>query len=439
MKEIIQNSKRRCCEFYVSLFQKLNEQFLTGHSMSAFIAFYDDDQSIVQSLLDGCSHSEIADKVFDVLAKAELFLDALFYFEGEIFYKIYDLAIDTAVKLEATGFCCRLLVSKAFGYAYGTEEGTTMHLLSRAKQKRLSTPALLSEEKGKRLCYSGIRQLASGKIEIGVHCLQKSILELNDSVDQAILKLLVFQILAVYYKFLNNSSRSAHYYNKATQQCREVGDKQLLIISPMENREKKTKPHVLADMDIVHNQPLKSELNLLLCQAAKSFCDKDEREHFSHNMLRLLEEIQTQFPFSVGLLNFHRIVVRIIVCCNEIKEPGRLYQTKIGYHKASLEKCRESVDLQQVHKEALVKCYLDLGDFHFNKEHYPEALHAYQDALGITLKHFGEEHTGTADSYNKIGITHYQLGEYTSALQSHQHALDVKKKTVWGRTSRYSS
>ena len=63
-----------------------------------------------------------------------------------------------------------------------------MQLLSRAKEKQVSTPALLSEEKGKGLC-----QLASGKIEIGVHCLQEAILELNDSVDQAILKLLVFQ------------------------------------------------------------------------------------------------------------------------------------------------------------------------------------------------------------------------------------------------------
>lgn len=133
-----------------------------------------------------------------------------------------------------------------------------------------------------------------------------------------------------------------------------------LIIPPMENREKKTKPHILPDMDIVHNQPLKSQLNLLLCKAANGFCDKEDKEHLRHNMLRLLEEIQTQYPCFVGLLNFHRIVVEIIVCCNGIKEPGKLYRTKISYHKASLEKFRDSVDLQQVQKEAIVKCYLDL-------------------------------------------------------------------------------
>ena len=143
MNEVIQSSKRRLCEFYLSLFQKLNEQFLTGDSMSAFIAFYEDDQSIVQSLLDCSSHSEVADKVFDVLSKAELFLNALFFFDGETFYKIYESAIDAAIKLEATGFHCRLLVSKAFANAYWPEHaGNTMHLLSKENEIRLSTPAL---------------------------------------------------------------------------------------------------------------------------------------------------------------------------------------------------------------------------------------------------------------------------------------------------------
>ena len=430
MKEIIQNSKRRFCESYVSLFQKLNEQFLTGHSMSAFIAFYDDDQSIVQSLLEGCSHSEIANKVLDVLAEADLFLDALFYLEGEIALRIYDSAIDAAIKLEATGFYCRLLVSKAFGDSYWGREGSAMYLLSKAKEIRLSTPALLSEEKGKSLCYSGICQLVSGKIDIGIDCLQEAILELDKTLEQAILKLFVFQILAVYYKFLNNWSRSAHYYNKATQQCKEVGDKQLLIIPPMDNRGKETinetKSH--ADTNIEHNQPLKSILNLLLCQATNSFCGNEDKEYFSYNMLRILEETQTQFQISVGLFNFHRFAVAITVRFNEIKDPGKLYRTKISYHKASLEKCRDSVELQQVHKEALVKCYLDLGKLHGKRKNYPEALQAYHRALGITLEHFGDEHASTAHGYHLLGVTQHQLGDYTSALQSKQHALDVRRK-----------
>ena len=61
MKEIFYDSKTRFHAYYLSLFKKLNEQFLTGRSMSAFIAFYEDKQNIVQSLVDGCSYPETAD------------------------------------------------------------------------------------------------------------------------------------------------------------------------------------------------------------------------------------------------------------------------------------------------------------------------------------------------------------------------------------------
>ena len=37
-------------------------------------------------------------------------------------------------------------------------------------------------------------------------------------------------------------------------------------------------------------------------------------------------------------------------------------------------------------------------------------------------------HAQTAHSYHSLGTTQYQLGDYTSALQSHQQALDVRRK-----------
>ena len=78
MKETILNSKRRLNAFYISLFEKLNEQFLTGHSTTACIAFYEDKQSIVQSLTESSLDVKTADNVFEVLVKAELFLVTLF-------------------------------------------------------------------------------------------------------------------------------------------------------------------------------------------------------------------------------------------------------------------------------------------------------------------------------------------------------------------------
>ena len=92
MKDTVLKSKDRLNAFYVSLFQKLNEQFLTGHSMTAFLKFYEDKQSIIQSLLNTLADAKTASTAFDVLAKGELFLDTLFFNEGSTFNKIYDSA-----------------------------------------------------------------------------------------------------------------------------------------------------------------------------------------------------------------------------------------------------------------------------------------------------------------------------------------------------------
>ena len=92
MKETMLNSKARLSAFYVSLFEKLNKQFLTGQSMQAFIDFYEEKQNIIESLMESCSDPKTCDVAFGVLTKAEIFLDSLFWCEGNVFFKIYDHA-----------------------------------------------------------------------------------------------------------------------------------------------------------------------------------------------------------------------------------------------------------------------------------------------------------------------------------------------------------
>ena len=78
--------------------------------MSAFIDFYKDEQSIIQSLIQGCSDCETANSVFEILVKAELFLCSLYLREESNFNKIYD----SALKMAGDVFYGQLLVSKAF-------------------------------------------------------------------------------------------------------------------------------------------------------------------------------------------------------------------------------------------------------------------------------------------------------------------------------------
>ena len=56
------------------------------------------------------------------------------------------------------------------------------------------------------------------------------------------------------------------------------------------------------------------------------------------------------------------------------------------------------------------------------------ALQSLQHALDVRRKVFGEELTKVAESYSSLGNTQHGLGNYTSALLSDQHALYVRIK-----------
>lgn len=129
MKETMLNSKVRFSAFYVSLFEKMNEQFLTGQSMSAFVEFYEEKQDIIQSLTESCSDPKTCDAAFGVLIKAEIFLDSLFWCDGEVVDKIYESAIDVAKKLGKSAVYKQPLLSMAFGEVCRGTKGRTMKLL----------------------------------------------------------------------------------------------------------------------------------------------------------------------------------------------------------------------------------------------------------------------------------------------------------------------
>ena len=62
MKEMVLNAKVRFFELYISLFETLTEKFLTGRSMSAFLEFFQNEESFVQSLIDGCLEERTVSK-----------------------------------------------------------------------------------------------------------------------------------------------------------------------------------------------------------------------------------------------------------------------------------------------------------------------------------------------------------------------------------------
>ena len=49
---------------------------------------------------------------------------------------------------------------------------------------------------------------------------------------------------------------------------------------------------------------------------------------------------------------------------------------------------------------------------------FSSAVQSHQRALAIRIKLFGEEHESTADSYRHLAVTQHMMGDFTSALQS---------------------
>ena len=442
MTGTIAASKGRLKAFYISLFKKLNQQFLAGHSMAAYIAFYEDKESIIQSLVKGCSDPKTADNVFDILVKGEMFLDSLFWSPSDEknFDYIYDTAIKAASDQKKEKYLSQLLTSRAFKELAFENGRKTKHFLSKVNEIQDASPNVPFHERGKYLCYLGINYLFRKETKIGVECLKEAMSSLdncnNPWPEQTILKLLIFQILTVYYRSLNDYSSSSKFYDKALLECSGVEDRDLLVFSSMTRETKETynEIHIQSDSEICLNQPLKCEIAFLLSEATKSFSDSNTKQYTSSLVLQILKSVEREVTISVGLVSFQRVVTHVL-CLLESENPVKLFMSRLNYHQTvPVEKCKNSLSRQKeessgfihIQNEALAKCYEDLTEVYKERMNYPEALQAIQQALSVTRMHFGEEHEKTAYSYFSLGVTQYQMYDYKAVLQSHQRAVAIR-------------
>ena len=467
MKDTIRKSKYRLNTFYVSLFEKLNVEYLTGHSMTSFLTFYEDELIIIQSLLEALSDPRTASTVIDVLVHGELFLASLYFLDASSFNFIYDSALKAAKKLEANESYQQLLVSKAFGEGCWGAEGSTVQLLSKAS---LSSDSM-ADLQGKRLCYLALNHLARGKTEDGVQHLRKALQLMQGSLDETILRLAALQILAIFFKFQDNLSDFKQSLCDAQMECKYAKDTELLVIpstnfigSDTSNAEENQR-----DSDNHSDQPLKLQILFIVSVATENFIDIDTNKHLRSTLHQMLKEIEGDKRVSTGLFSVYSNVVSVL----ELNEDTTVQnEERISFHQKALERCSEKSASYRVHKEALAKCYENLGRVLYGKKFYSEALNSQQRALDISMEllrdrehhtntadrslklgvthHsngdcksalqskkrtldirielFGKEHARTANSYGSLGVTQHSLGEYTSALDSKQHSLDIRLK-----------
>ena len=501
MKETVLKSKSRLNEFYICRFKELNKKFLTGHSLSAFINFYKDEQSITESLIEGCSDSQTAESVFEVLVKAELFLYSVYWREESNFNKLYDSALKMADTLKQNVFYRKLLVSKALYHVTWSTRGNTTNMLSKAKDMKASCPPISVCEKVKHLCYSGINQLVNGKTTVGVQCLKEALSSVDDTPEQKVLRIIAFQILAIYHHFENDFSRMSQCYRSAVHECRKMGYTQLLIIPGIESTGMK------ADENGMTQEPLKVAVLSLVSEATVHLPVSDKRRSIRNAAQEIAKNIEKPpVQRSLGLFTFQcnaTIIVQHLLrkvtsdavnifkesttSCHEevINQFKRAQSFKMArrestandlcsitnsaqsllcldgsaklpkdqrsraagsYHLSLDKRLGKSNYIYNVPSSWSKQCpaikqelsgkqlsstadsYHSLGDSQHAQGDFASAIQSTQCALDIRRKLFGEEHTSTADSYQSLGATQHEQGDFTSALQSTQRALGIRRK-----------
>lgn len=437
MKETLLTSRARFYEFYISLFEKLNKQFLTGQSKSAFDQFYENKQYIMQSLTEGCTFCTTADIVFNALVGAELFVSSVFLTGGGAM--LYDSAIKAANNLKTIAFYRQLIVSRAlFDVPLGAG-GATMQLLSKAKGIQALPASVVDGEEGKNLCFSGVCLLVAGKTEQGVQVLKEALPLLKDIPDQTVLRLSVCQILAIYYRLRKDSSSFRQFYSKALQECKAAGDTQLLVIPEMESTGQTNDQESMSRRGS-NNHPLQLQVILLVTLATSSFSDFETKHYVNNAALEILKDNENGAQHSSpGLSQFQRNVICFFYVCNKIEGAAKLSEASINYLEKALRQCKSNQEELQrrtkhfpeddtLHQESLSKSFWDLGSFQHLKGNFLEAIRAFHSALDIRLMLFGEKHSSTAESYHSLGCAQLAYGEFASALQSAKHAIFIRLK-----------
>ena len=490
MKEVLANAKCRIHAYFISRFDELNDEFLRGHSKDAFVAFYEEKQLFIESLVDGCADPRIVENVFKVLIKAEMFLDSLYScsIESQNFNNIYDSALKAANALGNIHYTSRLLASKAFGEITWGAEGGAMQLLKKAYEIQSSPLSSVSDdERSKYKCYCGICELVIGEDESGIKCLQDALSLMRETSEQKILRLVVYQVMAVYYQFLNHPSTSTYYYNKARKECNSAEDEQLIVIPPLacKGKEPNTVKKLQMNTCISDNWPLQFLVISHVMKAAKNFFDNDTKQFVINPVLQILNDLQinSETPFYL----FHFCAKVLALLQSTFTEEGIVglgFEESVARHLETLEPSKQSssgpegnVDSNvTVHSQEcnqpLANFYQDFGKLHLHEKNYSNALdfktcgaphivlrtdrqeanafstqsylpfrvtqhslgdftsvlQSAQRELDVGINLFGEDHASTADSYHSLGVIQNSLGDFTSALQSKQRALDVRIK-----------
>ena len=127
--------------------------------------------------------------------------------------------------------------------------------------------------------------LVTNESEKGVKCFHEALSVMSNIPALTILKLITYQILAVYYQCRTNPASASYYRTKALQEC-DCTDNQHLVIPPS-MREPKAREEEAPPKDQT-NALLLMRVLYYVSQTTENFSDTDTQQRFGNIALEIL-------------------------------------------------------------------------------------------------------------------------------------------------------
>ena len=436
--EVAFTAKTRFYSYHLRLFENLNEYFLTGKSFLAVVTFFQQRKNIHLSFYGSLSHEGLCEKVFQVLAKSELFLVTLNVDNLDSVESLYTFAIKKSKEQKNDLDYCKLVVSKCFKNTFYT--GNTFSILnSEIILIRNKIVSMYDGIEAKCLCYEGIHAVSNGMIKPGVKLMEKGILDLTKSFDQQILKCLTLQLLALYYKFLKNWEKLEQFLQMALDQCKEFGIPRLFVIGEYGTNMEKSEEEKALTVFPLENLPLILGHVCVLSIWARQFLSDKMKSRLCNIVCELQSQLEVAAQSSGNATSLFQIGDLALVFLRtdqttQIDETIQSIENAIKTEKNSVsltktgEETLKKPERQKELEERLAQCYFNKAWCHNTKEEKSLALESFQKALDVRLELYGRQHPTIADTYIEIGVTQNNMEDYSSALESHQCALEIRKK-----------
>jgi tetratricopeptide (TPR) repeat protein len=440
-KNVFQSSRILFCRYYFLLFERINDDFLSGKSVDT------------PQLEDAMEHLSIAihyfttstcclenwQDLFRILCKSEifLFLIGLPSVESLGIPKLYDFAIEKCRTEQYNDAYSKLHVSKYF-QSIGFSLSFSSEYLEIPEDIREDI-MLLSDGSGAKLgCYEGISLITKGNIKSGIECIEKHVDGLQNCADQQLIKCLCLQLLVLFYTDLKEYSKSSKLRREASEVCEEIGNCNLFLIGDCEE--------TLSMMQRGYKGEQLILFVYVLYKCSNQILSKDTQLCFLNLVNQLEQQLENKAYNASPQLYLFQIFTYgdcLLACLGVRVGQEVLLDEKITFLKKAVKSddyCSSIDRTFPIRSEMPVSWFsarlLNCYNFQIANETIQSVgVDKCRNVLDLSLKQYGKQHWNTAVCYLNMGLAENHADNYISALNAFDQALEIMTATHGGSSS----